>query len=218
MKPTVQPVWDLPTRLFHWLLVGLIAFSWWSGENHEMEWHRWSGYAILFLLVFRLYWGLFGGRTARFAHFVRGPGAAFAYLRGVRQADVGHNPLGGWSVIAMLAILIAMVTAGLFAVDVDGLESGPLADHVSFDAGRWASDMHSLIFNLLMGLIVLHVAAILFYLVARRRNLVGPMITGGMKLADGATPLPLDASLWRALIGLLIAGVVTYAVSKGLRF
>lgn len=218
MKPTLQPVWDVPIRLFHWLLVGLIAFSWWSGENHAMEWHRWSGYAILFLLVFRLYWGLVGGRTARFAHFVRGPGAALAYLRGVGSGDVGHNPLGGWSVVAMLAILIAMVTAGLFAVDVDGLESGPLADYVSFDAGRWASDMHSLIFNLLLGLIVLHVVAILFYGMARRRNLVGPMITGGAKLADGATAVPLGASLWRALIGLLIAGVVTYFVSKGLRF
>ena len=118
----------------------------------------------------------------------------------------------------MLAILIAMVTAGLFAVDVDGLESGPFADYVSFDAGRWASDMHSLIFNLLMGLIVLHVAAIVFYLVACRRNLVGPMITGGMKVAEGTTSVPLGASLWRALIGLLIAGIVTYAVSKGLRF
>lgn len=218
MQPTLQPVWDVPIRLFHWLLVALIAFSWWSGENHAMEWHRWSGYAILFLLVFRLYWGLVGGRTARFAQFVRGPGAALAYLRGVGSGDVGHNPLGGWSVVAMLAILIAMVTAGLFAVDVDGLESGPLADHVSFDAGRWASDMHSLIFNLLLGLIALHVAAILFYLGARRRNLVGPMITGNAKAIDGTASVPLGASLWRALIGILIAGVITYFVSKGLRF
>lgn len=216
MKPIIQPVWDLPLRLFHWLLVGLIAFSWWSGENHEMEWHRWSGYAILFLLVFRLYWGLAGGRTARFSRFVRGPRAALAYLRGSGEADVGHNPLGGWSVVSMLAILIAMVTAGLFAVDVDGLESGPLADYVSFDAGRWASDVHSLIFNLLMGLIVLHIAAILFYLLARRRNLIGPMITGSVKAVDGAAAVPLRASVWRALTGLLIAAAITYFVSKGL--
>lgn len=218
MKPTLQPVWDLPLRLFHWLLVGLLAFSWWSGENHEMEWHRWSGYAILFLLVFRLYWGLVGGTTARFAHFVRGPRAAYAYLRGLEKPDIGHNPLGGWSVVAMLAILIVMVTAGLFAVDVDGLESGPLADYVSFDAGRWASDMHSLIFNLLLGLIALHVAAILFYQVARRRNLVGPMITGGTTIIDGTAAVPLGTSAWRALIGLLIAAAVTYFVSEGLHF
>lgn len=218
MKPTLQPVWDLPLRLFHWLLVGLLAFSWWSGENHEMDWHRWSGYAILFLLVFRLYWGLVGGTTARFAHFVRGPRAAYAYLRGLEKPDIGHNPLGGWSVVAMLAILIVMVTAGLFAVDVDGLESGPLADYVSFDAGRWASDMHSLIFNLLLGLIALHVAAILFYQVARRRNLVGPMITGGTTIIDGTAAVPLGTSAWRALIGLLIAAAVTYFVSEGLHF
>lgn len=218
MKAALQPVWDLPLRLFHWLLVALIGFSWWSGENHEMEWHRWSGYAIGFLIVFRLYWGLVGGRTARFAQFVRGPGAALAYLRGAGEPDIGHNPLGGWSVIAMLAILIAMVTAGLFAVDVDGLESGPLADYVSFDAGRWASDMHSLIFNLLLALIALHVLAILFYLLVRRRNLVGPMITGGTKIADGTTVVPLGGSVWRVLIGLVIAGVVTYFIANGLHF
>lgn len=218
MKQSVQPVWDLPLRLFHWVLVGLLAFSWWSGEKHEMEWHRWSGYAILFLLVFRLYWGLVGGRTARFAHFVRGPRAAFSYLRGSEKPDIGHNPLGGWSVVAMLTILVAMVMAGLFAVDVDGLESGPLADYVSFDAGRLASNMHSLIFNLLAGLIVLHVAAILFYQVARRRNLVGPMIIGSMKAVEGTVAVPLGASAWRALIGLLIAAGVTYFVSKGLHF
>ncbi len=80
-RPLFARVWDAPVRLFHWLLVGLLGFSWWSGEQHEMEWHRWSGYAILALLVFRIYWGFFGGRTARFTQFVRGPAAAFAYLR-----------------------------------------------------------------------------------------------------------------------------------------
>ena len=133
------PLWDVPVRAFHWLLIALIAFSWWSGENHEMEWHRTSGYAILALVVFRLFWGLAGGRTARFARFVRGPRAVIAYVRGGAGAAPGHNPLGGWSVVAMLATVAAMVTAGLFAVDVDGLESGPLADYVTFDQGRMAA-------------------------------------------------------------------------------
>ncbi|MBJ7443417.1 MAG: cytochrome b/b6 domain-containing protein, partial [Sphingobium sp.] len=169
-------------RLFHWLLVGLLGFSWWSGERHEMEWHRLSGYAILFLLIFRLYWGFVGSGTARFVHFVRSPRTAFAYLRNLRtrpyRATAGHNPVGGWSVLLMLVSLIAMVTAGLFAVDVDGLESGPLADYVSFDQGRMAADLHGLLFNLLLALVALHIVAILYYLLRLRHNLIGPMIHG----------------------------------------
>jgi len=219
---TTTSVWDLPVRLFHWLLVGLLGFSWWSGENHDMEWHRLSGYAILALLVFRIYWGFAGGRTARFAEFVRGPRAAFAYLRtlGKRpyQAADGHNPVGGWSVVLMLAALVVMVTAGLFSVDVDGLESGPLADYVTFDAGRVAAGVHHLVFNLLLALVALHVLAVLFYLVGLRHNLVAPMIHGRRKAGANAVATRLGASTWKAAIGLIVAIAFAYAVSKGFRF
>ncbi|RJG56335.1 Ni/Fe-hydrogenase 1 b-type cytochrome subunit [Sphingobium terrigena] len=203
-------------RLFHWLLVGLLGFSWWSGERHEMEWHRLSGYAILFLLIFRLYWGFVGSGTARFVHFVRSPRTAFAYLRNLRtrpyRATAGHNPVGGWSVVLMLVSLIAMVTAGLFAVDVDGLESGPLADYVSFDQGRVAADLHGLLFNLLLALVALHIVAILYYLLRLRHNLIGPMIHGrGTMPVEQATDLPVG-SPWKALIGLLIAAACTWAI------
>lgn len=114
-KPVVSTtrIWDPTIRLFHWLLVALIAFSWWSGEQHDMDNHRLSGYAILALLVFRVFWGFAGPRTARFSSFVRGPGAVLAYVKGLGSrkghlAD-GHNPLGGWSVIAMLAVIALMV-------------------------------------------------------------------------------------------------------------
>ena len=213
------PVWDAAVRLFHWVLVGLIAFSWWSAENHRMEWHRRSGYAILALLVFRLIWGFVGGRTALFAHFVKGPRATIAYIRRPASAPdtPGHNPLGGWSVLAMLATLVAMVSAGLFAVDVDGLESGPLADRVSFEAGRAAAKVHATIFNLLLVLITLHVAAIFFYLVVRRRNLIGPMIHGRARAGTGEPAVPLGGSAWRAGAALAIGAGCAWAVSTGFR-
>src|SRR5688572_21899245 len=98
------PVWDVPTRLFHWLLVLLIAFSWWSADSRRMDWHRYSGYAVLGLLAFRILWGFAGSSTARFAGFVRSPAATLRYLRG-EKAGVGHNPLAAWSVLAMLGLL-----------------------------------------------------------------------------------------------------------------
>lgn len=182
-----QFVWDLPVRLFHWALVVLIGFSWWSAENYHMDWHRLSGQAVLFLIAFRLIWGVVGSDTARFAYFLKGPRAIRAYLADKQvPASVGHNPLGGWSVIAMLAILGTQVVSGLFAVDIDGIESGPLSHLVDFDQGRLASAIHGVCFTVLQALIVLHVLAVLFYLVVRRRNLIGPMVTGSI-----AAPTPI---------------------------
>ena len=177
MTTTVR-VWDLPTRLFHWLLVILFGVSWWSAENRAMEWHVLSGTVLLGLVFFRLIWGLVGGSTARFASFVRRPRRVAAYLRGSETAALGHNPLGGYSVIAMLLLLCVQIGTGLFATDIDGLDSGPLAYLVSFDQGRSAAEVHDAAFNVLLTLVGLHVLAIAFYVVIRRRNLVRPMVTG----------------------------------------
>lgn len=179
--PGIQ-VWDIPTRLFHWLLVALFAFSWYSAENGMMDWHRRSGLVLLGLVTFRLVWGLVGGSTARFAHFVRGPGAVVRYLRGA-PAGIGHNPLGGLSVIAMLALLVVQIVAGLFAVDVDGLESGPLSDRLDFDQGRLAAKVHHLCFDALLVVVGIHILAIVIYRL-RGRNLVTPMLTGRDRQAD----------------------------------
>jgi cytochrome b len=173
-------VWDGPTRLVHWLLIVLLGFSWWSAETDHMDWHRQSGSVLLGLLVFRLIWGFIGGSTARFSSFVRSPSAVMAYLRtspAARRAT-GHNPLGAYSVVVILLLLAVQIGTGLFAVDIDGLESGPLSYLVSFDAGRAAAEIHELSFRLLQVAAVLHVAAILFYLFVRKRNLIGPMVTG----------------------------------------
>lgn len=188
IRPPHQFVWDVPIRLFHWALVLLIGFSWWSAENYRMDWHRLSGQAVLFLIAFRLIWGVVGSDTARFAHFLKGPRAIRAYLTDKQTpASIGHNPLGGWSVVAMLAILGTQVASGLFAVDIDGIESGPLSHLVDFDQGRLASAIHGLCFTMLQALIALHILAVLFYLAVRRRNLVGPMVTGN---AAAPTPIP----------------------------
>ncbi|MEO6092068.1 MAG: cytochrome b/b6 domain-containing protein [Novosphingobium sp.] len=208
-------VWDAPTRLFHWLLAGLFAFSWWSAETGQMEWHQRSGLAIFLLLTFRLLWGMVGSSTSRFSNFLRGPRGVAAYLRGEEPPLPGHNPLGGWSVIAMLTLLCLQVGTGLLAVDVDGIESGPLSYLVSFDQGRSAAGIHHLSFNLLLALIGLHILTIAFYLIVRRRNLVGRMLTG----RDHTLPAevePMVRGKWWALAGVLtVAFLLSWWVSRG---
>ena len=213
-------VWDGPTRLFHWLLVALLAFSWWSAESRMMDWHRLSGILVLALVVFRLIWSVIGGNTARFRHFIRGPARTLAYVRG-RDAGVerpGHNPIGGYSVVAMLLLLIAQVTTGLFATDVDGLESGPLSYLVSFDQGRLAAKVHELSFNLLLAVAALHVLAILFYLVVRRRNLVTAMVTGWDRRFISDEGALVGAGWLRFLVGVAISGLIAWYLWNGLSF
>lgn len=184
-----QFVWDMPVRVFHWSLVGLLGFSWWSAETRHMDWHLLSGQAVLFLILFRLIWGLVGSDPARFSRFIRRPRTVWAYLTrkggGMGVEAIGHNPAGGWSVIAMLFVLTVQVVTGLFAVDIDGIESGPLSYLVDFDQGRWASSIHAISFNGLLALIALHIVAILFHLIARRNNLVGAMVTGSRPVGAG---------------------------------
>lgn len=210
-------IWDGPTRVFHWALVVLLLVSWLTaGEN--MQVHRWSGYGVIGLLVFRLWWGVAGGSTARFASFLKGPKATFAYARtlGSRTSNgtPGHNPLGAWSVMAMLAALLVQVGLGLFASDIDGLESGPLSHLVDFDASRVAAELHETMFRIVQGLVVLHLAAIGYYWLWKRQNLIGAMLTGKHGLA---TETLRPASLVRLLIGIVLAVVVAWFIAKGAR-
>lgn len=214
---TPTPVWDRATRLVHWCFPLLIPFAWWTAHADRLDWHRWAGFAVLGLLVFRLCWGVFGGSTARFARFVKGPGGAFAYVRGLfskgAQPIVGHNPLGGWSVVALLLTLLAIVGFGLFAVDTDGIESGPFARFVTFDQGRMAARLHHQTFDLLLWLVGLHLVAILFYAMAKRENLVGPMLTGRRRLPRGSEQLK-GASGWRLLLSLAFALAVVAIMAR----
>jgi cytochrome b len=214
-----QRLWDAPTRMVHWALVVLIGFAWWSGENDHLEWHRWSGYAVVGVVAFRLLWGFAGSGSARFASFVKGPRATLAYLStlpGRAHAETpGHNPLGAWSVLAILTALVVQVVTGLFAVDIDAFEAGPLSDRVDFDTGRLIAKWHHWSFTTLQVLVVLHLAAVAFYLVYKRANLIAPMITG--RKAFARDPGLIFAPLWRAVVAILVAAAFAWWVSKGLR-
>jgi cytochrome b len=206
-----QPVWDLPVRLVHWLLAGLIAFSWWSVHHHHTDWHIWSGCAILTLLIFRLLWGFVGSSTARFANFVRGPRPVADYLRS-RWSGTGHTPLGALSVVAIFLAAIVQVGLGLISQDEDGLYMGPLSRLVSSDTSDRARDLHELWFNVVLALIVLHVAAIIFYRF-RGKRLTKPMITGRAVLDPGTRPMR-PAKWWVAVICLAAAlGIVRWIVA-----
>ena len=182
-------VWDLPVRLFHWSVVALVGLSWWSAEESWDQVHFWSGYALLFLLIFRVLWGFFGSSTARFANFVRGPAALTAYLRHGRHVQAGHTPLGALSVLAMLLALLVQITSGLIQIDGDDFTEGPLASLASYDTGLLAHVLHEIGFNILIGLIVLHLLAIAYYSLVRRRSLVLPMFTGRAGLPEGTLPM-----------------------------
>ena len=195
-------LWDWPVRIVHWSFVLLMPALWWTWKSNQMFIHERLGYIALALLVFRLFWGLFGSSTARFFRFIEGP------------APVGHNPLGGWSVVALLGFMIAEVVIGLFTQDTDGIESGPLTRFVSYEFADGARHWHGLIFNVLLGFIALHLLAIAFYLVVKRENLIGPMLTGRRRL-DGPVTAPTFAPGWRIVVGIALGLGAAWWISLG---
>jgi cytochrome b len=216
-------VWDLPTRLFHWLLatavIAAIATAYIGGN--AMAWHFRLGYAILALLAFRLLWGVVGGRWSRFASFIYHPGTVLRYLRGRQREgeylDVGHSPTASFSVFALLAILLVQVATGLVADDeIDNV--GPLNKVVSADLAGKASSWHVDYGQwLIIALAVVHVAAILYYLARKGINLVGPMFSGDKALPPG-TPASADGTAQRLLAVVVLAvcaGGVTWLVKLG---
>ncbi len=202
-------IWDRPTRLFHWLLVVLIPLQWWTAEQEMIEIHMILGRVMLGLILFRLFWGLIGSSTARFAGFVRGPGAMLSYLRGRAAPAVGHNPLGALSVVALLLLLAVQVGLGLFATDEDGLYWGPLAPLVSEDTSETLTERHEDMFDVLLVFIGLHVAAIVYYTWFRRQDLVGPMVTGRGNAPAGAEPMR-AAPAWRFVVAATLAAAIAF--------
>ena len=181
-------LWDPALRLFHWLLAFCVTGAWVLGKFGssfglmKMTLHFWFGYMVIALLAFRLVWGVIGPRPARFAHFVRGPGAVLAYAGTLHRRSpsywFGHNPLGALSVLAMLAALMAQAATGLVADPDDFINVGPLASQVSTATSRKAAGMHDVISNLILLLVVLHVGVILFYRFWKGEDLVRPMLHG----------------------------------------
>ena len=197
-------IWDWPTRAFHWLLVLLIPALWWTAKNDAMALHATLGVTMAGLVLFRLVWGLIGSSTARFSNFLKGPRGLLSYLNGRAAQALGHNPLGGWSVAAMLTLLTAQVGLGLFASDEDGEVLGPLSLWVEEETVEWVTETHEWLFYVLLALIALHVAAILFYALGKRQNLVGPMLTGSGSAPAGTAPMR-AAPGWRIALALLVS-------------
>ena len=220
-------LWDLPLRLFHWVLVLLVAASFvsaWTGGN-AMTWHGRCGVTIIGLLSFRVTWGFVGSTHARFARFVRGPAAILAYLRGQWQG-VGHNPLGALSVLALLALLSCQALGGLFAND-DIAFNGPYSNVISKHLSDWITGWHKRSSWLILSLVAMHLGAIVFYTRVRKESLIAPMLSGTKEVpatlaaesARGGGPLAFVVALslglaaaWAASGGLLPAP--TAAVEK----
>jgi cytochrome b len=205
-------VWDLPTRVFHWALAaGVLALAI-SGTTGAMAWHFRFGYAVMALLLFRLVWGFVGGRWSRFSAFVYSPRSVIAYLRGEGKEEhsVGHSPIGAGSVFAMLAVLLAQVGSGLFSDD-EISAAGPLSRFVSNAWVSLASGYHRAIGKwLLLALVLLHVAAIVFYL-WRKHQLVGAMLHGDKELVAQVPPSRDDA--FSRAGALLVLGLCAAAVA-----
>jgi len=206
-------VWDLPTRLFHWLLTVLVVFSFVTAKvgGRWLDWHFYSGYAILTLLVFRLLWGFAGNRYARFASFVRGPRAVVDYVRG-GPTSAGHNPLGALAVLLFLAALLLQGVTGLFTSD-DIASEGPLLKLVSSDLGALLARVHRWNEKVLIAMVVLHLGAVAYYQWGRGRDLIVPMIRGDQHHAGLAGRD--DALLrWRAAVLFAVAaGLVGWIVN-----
>ena len=179
-------VWDRPTRVFHWVLVVLFIVCYVSGDRGRFDIHIIAGQALLILVVARIIWGFVGSDTARFRHFLRPPGDVMAHVRSLGERrpghDTGHNPLGGLSVVLMLFVLVVHMVSGLFAVDVDGWNEGPLSHVVNYEAARNASGVHAVTVDILLVLVGLHVAAVGFHWLYKRDNLILPMVTGRKRL------------------------------------
>jgi cytochrome b len=213
MAASTVRIWDLPVRLFHWSIVLLIPALWWTAENDRLDLHMLLGQILLGLLLFRLFWGLFGSSTARFASFVKGPGAVLRYLRGA-WSGVGHNPLGALSVILMLLAIGVQIGLGLFASDEDGIYAGPLSHRMpDLESAHELAERHETFFWVLVALIALHLVAVLYYLLFRRKNLVGPMITGRGP-AGAAGEAMVTAPLWRFLVSAVLAAGLTFGILK----
>ncbi len=221
-------VWDLPLRLFHWLLFVTVSISFCTAlvpQLQDTELHMRSGYLLLFLILFRLGWGIVGTTYARFGQFMRGPRAVLAYISRdlLSRSDVsgaqqnpGHNPLGGWMIALMLLILMAQVITGLFASD-DIMYEGPLAYKLSTDASSFMTVWHKRIYYVVGFLVFLHLAAITFHGIFKRQNLVIPMISGWHSVSEDAEiPNPSRTNWWHALSLVLMACALVYFVVERL--
>jgi cytochrome b len=217
-------VWDLPTRIFHWSLAALVCAAWITGKLGQLDLHMKIGETILALVLFRIAWGLVGSRYSRFGRFLVGPRTAIDHARelwaetrrgaaGVQSsARVGHTALGGWMVVAMLLALSVQTGSGLFATD-EIVTDGPLNHLVGSATAHWLNRIHWIGSWLVPTLVLIHVAAALFYLLRVRENLILPLITGRKSVPADAAGIEFPfVSPWLALALLVLAAGIVWAI------
>ena len=216
VTPPGQPVprrvlvWDAPTRLFHWLVVLLVAGAYATLKLNWMDWHVRIGEALLALVLFRLLWGCFGSETARFRSFVASPASAWRHLHHLfrREPDlqVGHNAAGGWMVLLLLALLLMETLSGLYVYN-EVADEGPLSEHVPAWLANAISTLHAVGWDVLLAAAALHVCVIVLYAVVKGHNLLRPML-GGYKLLPTTIAAPRQKPILLALLLLLIGAAV----------
>jgi cytochrome b len=209
-------VWDVPTRLFHWITALLVCAAYVSWRLNWMDWHARTGYALLALVLFRILWGFFGSETARFSVFLASPRAAARHLAHLfhREADlqVGHNPAGGWMVLLLLLLLLGESLTGLYVAN-DVADEGPLTEHVPAAVANAITALHAILWDALLWAVVLHLAAILIYVAAKGQNLVLPMITG-RKTLPATAPRPRVTGSARAAVLFGCSALVAAALAR----
>lgn len=221
MSPTPTPhrrpviVWDVPVRLFHWLVVGLVAAAYITWRLNWMNWHVRIGEALLALVLFRLLWGFFGSETARFRQFVVSPSSALRHLRDTfrREPDdqVGHNPAGGWMVLLLLILLLVEALSGLY-INNDIADEGPLTEWMPAPVANAITALHSILWDVLLAAVILHVLVIALYAAIKGHNLLRPMLTGRKTLpTDTAVPRLAPTVRALALLVIAIAGAMAIA-------
>lgn len=211
-------VWDIPIRVFHWLLVALVAAAFATLRLNWIGWHERIGDALLALLVFRVLWGVLGSDTARFSQFLTSPQRAVRHLSSVFLSEPdrqpGHNPAGGWMVLFLLGLLFAETLTGLYVTN-DIADVGPLTDVVPAALASAIEAAHAMLWSILLAAIVLHALAIASYALVKRQNLVRPMITG-TKLLPAAVPAPRIVGPASAIALLAAAAAASAFLVRGL--
>ena len=209
-------VWDIPTRLFHWALVVAVGFMWYSSGDFElMEYHLIVGRLILCALIFRILWGFIGSTTARFTDFIRSPVTGLRYLFGKESSKTaGHNPAGGWMVLALLIILLTQALSGLFASDDVSypVYAGPFYFSVNADIAEWLNRLHHRNINYLWILVGVHVYASLIYQL-QGKNLTGSMLSGKKQAQEGVKPQEMR-SPWLALVLFMVICAVGFYLTR----
>jgi cytochrome b len=214
-------VWDGWVRLFHWGTAGCVLVSYFSAKSGAWNLHYLSGYTLLTLVTFRIAWGLVGSENARFAAFLRGPGAAFRQLAKFRRAEpdseTTHNAAGAWMVVVLLALLLAQAVSGLFANHDVGFtysQHGPLANAVSEATSQRMTNLHAKVIDVLLIAVLLHVLAVVSYRLVKGQDLVVPMVTGTKAIPAAAARAPRQAPRLLGVVLLAAAAAGVWYVTR----